>query len=504
MKKILALLAVCAAALASVFTFVSCGGIEDNCPYVLDESGHHVANIDLSAYIDAPEVPQNAYDIRDFGASVDASSAANAAAINSALQRASENGGTVLVADGDYSTDTVHMQSGVTLYIAEGSSLSVPAYDDLDVSAMDTALVKAVGADGWTITGGGTLNGRGTEYTEEADDPSVFYPLETFELKEYVLEMRSRIRDRKSVGYNVIYAQNCNDVTLSSFVIRESSTWTVNLTACDGVAVSGVVIDNNIHVANSDGIDICGSSNVAVENCFIATGDDGIVLKSSVGEINNVTVKNCEIMSLANNFKIGTETGHDVSGVEVSDCYFFTAQTAGGYAGIAIESADGADISDVSISDVEMDNVTAPLLIWLGCRLDEDNGSDGSVGSVNGVTLRNISATNINIGSAIVGCEYGGAVHNVQNVTIDGFTASYRNCKAELDIYRNDQVLDANMNGYPEITRVSHRYLISHELSEYYDMPYYGLYADKVEGLTVNGFSVVPRDGETRPLHNLP
>lgn len=105
---------------------------------------------------------------------------------------------------------------------------------------------------------------------------------------------------------------------------------------------------------------------------------------------------------------------------------------------------------------------------------------------------------------AIVGCEYGGAVHNVQNVTIDGFTASYRNCEAELDIYRNDRVLDANMNGYPEITRVSHRYLISHELSEYYDMPYYGLYADKVEGLTVNGFSVVPRDGETRPLHDLP
>lgn len=92
----------------------------------------------------------------------------------------------------------------------------------------------------------------------------------------------------------------------------------------------------------------------------------------------------------------------------------------------------------------------------------------------------------------------------MQNVTIDGFTASYRNCEAELDIYRNDRVLDANMNGYPEITRVSHRYLISHELSEYYDMPYYGLYADKVEGLTVNGFSVVPRDGETRPLHNLP
>lgn len=32
MKKILALLAVCAAALASVFTFVSCGGIEDKGP----------------------------------------------------------------------------------------------------------------------------------------------------------------------------------------------------------------------------------------------------------------------------------------------------------------------------------------------------------------------------------------------------------------------------------------------------------------------------------------
>lgn len=112
------------------------------------------------------------------------------------------------------------------------------------------------------------------------------------------------------------------------------------------------MIDNNVYIANSDGIDICGSSDVSIDHCFIVTGDDGIVLKSSFGEIRNVSVSNCTIMSLANNFKIGTETGHDVTNVSVKDCHFFAADIMGGYSGIAIESADGANISGITVSDL--------------------------------------------------------------------------------------------------------------------------------------------------------
>lgn len=56
------------------------------------------------------------------------------------------------------------------------------------------------------------------------------------------------------------------------------------------------------------------------------------------------------------------------------------------------------------------------------------------------------------------------------------------------------------MNGYPEITRVSHIYLINHELSFYWDLPVYGLYVNHAEGVGVENFNVIPRPDETRPF----
>ncbi len=319
-----------------------------------------------------------------------------------------------------------------------------------------------------------------------------------------MLSYRERLRERKNeeFGCNLIYARDCENVSLYNLVLYEPSTWTVKLELCDGVDISNVVIDNNIYVANSDGFDICGTVNVEISHCFIATGDDGIVLKSNVGPVENVTVTDCEIMSLANNFKIGTETGYDVRNVTVSNCYFFTAEIAGGYSGIAIESADGANISGVTVTDVNMNNVPSALLIWLGCRLDKGNGSDGSVGSVDGVTIKNVHAKNADIASAVVGCEYKGEVYRVRNVILDNINIAYRECGEELNVYNGDDVLHANMNGYPEITRVSHQYFISHELSAYHDIPVYGLYLNNVENVTATSFNVIPRSVNTRPFTN--
>lgn len=43
-----------------------------------------------------------------------------------------------------------------------------------------------------------------------------------------------------------------------------------------------MVIDDNRHVANSDGVDINASDNVLVDHCFISCADDGIVIKNPI------------------------------------------------------------------------------------------------------------------------------------------------------------------------------------------------------------------------------
>lgn len=135
--------------------------------------------------------------------------------------------------------------------------------------------------------------------------------------------------------------------------------------------VTDLVIDNHMHVANSDGIDICGVTNIKIEHGFIATGDDGIVLKPSDYEIRNVDKTDCIISSYANCFKIGTETQMDVSGVTVKNCYFFLpCGITGGYSGTAIESCDGSNVSDISVSDIKMDGISSPLLFGLATALN--------------------------------------------------------------------------------------------------------------------------------------
>ena len=258
---------------------------------------------------------------------------------------------------------------------------------------------------------------------------------------------------------------------------------------------SNVVINNNIRVANSDGIDIVGGENTLIENCFIATGDDAVCLKTEKGgePVRGVVLRDSEITSLANCFKTGTDTFSEICDVEVYGCKFFMPGIAGGYAGIAIEATDGGETRDIYVHDIEMYHVTSPLLIWLGNR---EKGS-----SLQNVRIERITAIGTDLPSAITGCKD----RNVKNVTISDFSVTYREAASDLDIYRGDKAYAGNLNmaGYPEITRVSHKYIISHALSAYWDLPVYGLYVRYAENVVVNNFTVLPRSDETRPATNL-
>lgn len=101
--------------------------------------------------------------------------------------------------------------------------------------------------------------------------------------------------------------------------------WTFHVENCDDVTVRNMVIDDNRHVANSDGVDITGSNNVLVDHCFISCADDGIVIKNPIRTgraMTHVYVKRCTVVTVMNAFKIGTETANDISDILVENCTF--------------------------------------------------------------------------------------------------------------------------------------------------------------------------------------
>ena len=207
-------------------------------------------------------------------------------------------------------------------------------------------------------------------------------------------------------------------------------------------------------------------------------------------------------MSMANSFKIGTETPNDVKHISVTNCYFFMPDNVvGGYTGIAIESADGANINDIYVDNIYMKGLSAPVLIWLGDRLDPNKGSDGVMGSLSKVTVSNITAVDVEMSSAVTGCIHDGETYYVKNVTLANFNVTYRNTGEALN--KGEVDYEYSMSGYPEITRVIHRYMISHELSDYYDMPTYGLFARHVDGIEVYNLNITPRSCSTLPRDNI-
>ena len=196
--------------------------------------------------------------------------------------------------------------------------------------------------------------------------------------------------------------------------------------------------------------------------------------------INNIILNESAIWMLAIN-------GCD--DVQVDNCYFFMPDgMTFGYSGIAVESADGSVIENVKISDIEMDGISSPLLIWLGNRLKYD---EKNVGGISDISIKNVQAKNAEMPSAITGCEADGKTYYVQNVTLENFKVTYRDTKENLSVKKS--VSEKSMCDYPEITRVSHNYFIDHKFSGYWDLPCYGIFVRYAKNVDYSGYTCTPR-----------
>ncbi|MDO5565794.1 MAG: glycosyl hydrolase family 28 protein, partial [Planctomycetia bacterium] len=105
----------------------------------------------------------------------------------------------------------------------------------------------------------------------------------------------SRLERKKSGG--VFWFQNCRDVYIGGGVIqRDSNVWTTNIFNCDDVVVSGTALIGHWRY-NSDGIDVCNSRNVLVEDAFVRSFDDSLVVKGiwehKTKDTANVLFRNC-------------------------------------------------------------------------------------------------------------------------------------------------------------------------------------------------------------------
>src|SRR4029079_6438922 len=233
-------------------------------------------------------------------------------------------------------------------------------------------------------------------------------------------------RDRR-YGPKPIALKRCRFVTVQGVTIVRSPSYCVSLGGCDDVLVEGVTIRR----AFADGVDPDCCRRLRIANCDIESDDDALCLKASFllgerGATEDVVVTNCRLRSASNCFKLGTENTRDFRQNLQSNCVFdgtapaerdASAAAEGG--GIALLTVDGGTIDGVTISNVVLRDVQAPLFVRLGNRGRDQEGA--TPGRLRNIAISGVTAVGATDTSPIAGLPAhpieGAMIENVRIVT---------------------------------------------------------------------------------------
>ena len=271
------------------------------------------------------------FNILDYGA--DKSGRVNSAcAIQKAIDDCSEKGGRVYVPAGRFLSGFLRLRSNVELYLEQGAELIS------DLGETSGYFLYADNEKNITISGEGRVDGQGRLRFEEdgADGGYGECPLNV-----------TGDRPRTS------FFENIENLTVRNITFYDAAFWTLHMAGCKTVFIDGIRSLNNDRGPNHDGIDPDCCQNVVIQNCFIESGDDSIVVKATksmyekYGDCENIIIKGCILHSRDSALKIGTETWGNIRQVIMSDCIIKDCSRA-----VGIWSRDGGTISDIYIHHI--------------------------------------------------------------------------------------------------------------------------------------------------------
>ena len=473
--------------------------------YTEEREFDYTSYLPVEKYISPQEIPtEKAFFITDFGAVANDTGIDNAPAINACINACAENGGGfAVVSGGNYTAKTVELKSGVTLFVESESSIIAHESGE-GFSAK--ALIYAKGCENIGITGGGTINGNGHLFGRKPLlNKNITEPDEVIDVIKMRRDNRAQLRFAHPAKYGRLAEMvGCKNIHINNIIFKDSAHWTCRLTRCENVKIENFIINNNRHVANTDGIDLMQTSNVEIRRCFLSCADDGIVLKNAIwegcnGAMENVHVSDCEVISCTNAFKIGTETTYAIKNVLVENCKFYmTDLYPGTVSGISLESADGAEVADITVRNIEMERCTCPIFIRLNNRnraavvdsysassiefgvKSKSRGVDKKLfdmkGEMHDIKIENITAKDIEIPVIIAGFKQRGKTKRVKNVELKNIDLTYRNATEIVD---RRLFIPEYAKVYPECWR-------------FRNLPAYAIWARHADNVRIENFKCTP------------
>lgn len=295
------------------------------------------------------------FNVCDYGAVGDGSTSCTDA-INRAVAECNSAGGdVVLFPEGRFLSGTIHLKSNITLKLESGARLigtpDLQSYQFFTPPAgsfeagfpkWHSALILGVGVENVSIIGPGVIDGN-----------KVFNPN----------------GEEKMRGPHTILFGRSSDIAIRDVSITDSANYAVMLEWCDRVDVEDTEI-----TGGWDGVHFRGSldrfsTDIRIRRCQFYTGDDSIAGRY----VENFLVEDCLVNSSCNGMRIIGPMKHMI----VHRCRFWgpgkhphrTQDRYNMLAGIILQPGawdpSEGPLEDVVISDISMENVAAPITIWL-------------------------------------------------------------------------------------------------------------------------------------------
>jgi polygalacturonase len=360
------------------------------------------------------------FNISDYGAQRDGT-APSTEAFRAAIQAAKvSGGGTVFVPAGQYVSGPIELVSNLTLYFDAGAVVRFPAQRlpftqgrQQSVEALTPVpLIGGRHLENVTIAGRGVLMSDNAEWMKlmprqegSADGPNWEHLLLSLEKKTPAAE-EEYVKAAPELRPSFIRTMDSKNVLIEGLRFIGSPMWTIHLLYTDNATVRDVIIETDPGV-HTDGIAVDSSRNVRISDCYIDTGDDGIVIKAGKDadglRVNrpseNIAITNCTVHHAHGAVTMGSETSGWIRNVVASNITCKETQM-----GVRIKSrrGRGGGVEDVRFDNWTMEDVGEAINVTNFYIMEGEVQTGEQPVSRTTPVLRNIAISHITINHARV------------------------------------------------------------------------------------------------------